>query len=522
MKNLIALFLTICLVFSCGSSQTNTDNKSTTISVELDPTEFASSITEEELKTFLYEYASDDFAGRETGELGQKKAVEFLKAQYVEMGIPSPLGDDDYFQEVALEVGKIPDGSITVNEKEFQHINDFIAFSSNSTGEYSSSEIVYAGYGIDHEAYSDYTNLDVKGKVVLIKAGEPKAEDGTYIVSGTKEPSKWSTTRQEYRAKNEVAAKMGAKALFYHNDKLFPSMSRRYASIKKSNGRGRMSLKGTFDDMYFFLIGDELMKELMPEKLETGSSTISKDINITYKRESDEIESENVLAYIEGSEIPDEVVVISAHLDHEGVKNGKVYNGADDDGSGTVAILEIAEAFKLAADKGQKPKRSVLFLHVTAEEKGLLGSRYYTDVDPVFPLENTVANLNIDMIGRMDPKRESANRNYVYLIGSDKLSSELHELSEAVNRKYCNIEFDYTFNDDNDPNRFYYRSDHYNFAKNNVPVIFYFNGTHDDYHQPSDTPDKIDYDILSNRTKLIFHTAWEIANRENRIQVDKS
>ena len=125
------------------------------------------------------------------------------------------------------------------------------------------------------------------------------------------------------------------------------------------------------------------------------------------------------------------------------------------------------------------------------------------------------------MIGRTDPKRESSNRNYLYLIGSDKLSSELHELSEEVNAKYCNIELDYTFNDENDPNRFYYRSDHYNFAKNNIPVIFYFNGTHADYHKPTDTPDKIDYDLLENRTRLVFHTAWELANRENRITVDK-
>lgn len=233
-------------------------------------------------------------------------------------------------------------------------------------------------------------------------------------------------------------------------------------------------------------------------------------------------ESENVLAYVKGSEKPEEVIVISAHLDHEGVKGDDIYNGADDDGSGTVAILQIAEAFKLASGNGYRPKRTILFLHVTGEEKGLLGSRYYTDIDPVFPLENTVANLNMDMIGRTDPKRESSNRNYLYLIGSDKLSTELHNISEEVNDKYCNIEFDYTYNDKNDPNRFYYRSDHYNFAKNNIPVIFYFNGTHDDYHQPSDTPDKIDYDLLENRTRLVFYTAWELANRENRIVVDKA
>jgi Zn-dependent M28 family amino/carboxypeptidase len=215
-------------------------------------------------------------------------------------------------------------------------------------------------------------------------------------------------------------------------------------------------------------------------------------------------------------------VVISSHLDHIGVNaDGAINNGADDDGSGTVAMLEIAEAFQMAADAGMGPKRSVVFLHVTGEEKGLLGSRYYTDFNPIFPLDNTVANLNIDMIGRTDPKRKG-DRNYIYLIGSDKLSSELHELSETVNTKYTQLELDYTYNDENDPNRFYYRSDHYNFAKNNIPIIFYFNGTHADYHRPGDTPDKINYDLLRNRSQLIFYTAWDIANRDNRITVDKA
>ncbi|APY09921.1 peptidase M28 [Seonamhaeicola sp. S2-3] len=230
--------------------------------------------------------------------------------------------------------------------------------------------------------------------------------------------------------------------------------------------------------------------------------------------------SENVLAYIKGSEKPDEIIVISAHLDHIGVNtNGEINNGADDDGSGTVAVLEIAEAFKTAADNGHGPKRSILFLHVTGEEIGLYGSKYYTDVDPIFPLENTVADLNIDMIGRVDSKHEN-NPNYLYLIGSDKLSKELHDLSEAVNKQYINMTFDYTYNAINDPNRFYYRSDHYNFAKNNIPVIFYFNGTHADYHKPTDTPDKIEYELLETRTRLIFYTAWELANREERIKLD--
>ena len=231
-------------------------------------------------------------------------------------------------------------------------------------------------------------------------------------------------------------------------------------------------------------------------------------------------DSENVVAYIKGSEKPDELIILSAHLDHVGTDDdGNVYNGADDDGSGTVALLEMAEAFQKAVKDGNGPKRSILFLHVTGEEIGLYGSKYYTE-NPLFPLENTVCNLNTDMIGRIDPDKADTP-NYIYLIGSDKLSQELHDVSEEVNKTYTNLELDYKFNDENDPNRFYYRSDHYNFAKNNIPVIFYFNGTHEDYHKMTDTPDKIEYELMETRTRLIFQTAWEIANREGRIVADK-
>ncbi len=336
MKKIIFLFCTLILITSCSSSQ-NKKGVESSKSVK----EYAETITSAELKEMLYTYASDEFEGRKTGEPGQKKAVNYIKAHYVENGIQSPIAEGDYFQEVPA---------------------DFL-------------------------------------------------RDG-------------------------------------------------------------------FND------------------------------------------SENVLAYIKGSEKPEEVLIISAHLDHIGIsKNGDINNGADDDGSGTVAILEIAEAFQKAVKEGNGPKRSILFLHVTGEEIGLYGSGYYTDEDPIFPLENTIANLNIDMIGRVDPKHEGKD-NYLYLIGSDKLSKELHNVSEAVNKAFFNIEFDYTYNDEDDPNRFYYRSDHYNFAKNNVPVIFYFNGTHADYHRPSDTPDKINYEFLETRARLIFHTAWELANRDERVKLD--
>ncbi|GEC72120.1 peptidase M28 [Flavobacterium flevense] len=230
-------------------------------------------------------------------------------------------------------------------------------------------------------------------------------------------------------------------------------------------------------------------------------------------------DSENIWAYIEGTEKPDEVVVISAHYDHVGTKNDAIFNGADDDGSGTVALLEIAQAFQLAKKEGHGPKRSILFLHVTAEEHGLHGSRYYIE-NPLFPIKNTVANINIDMIGRRD-EAHAASNNYVYLIGADRLSSELDEICKTVNEKYVQLNLDYKYNALNDPNNFYRRSDHYNFAALGIPSVFIFNGTHADYHRKTDTPDKIEYDALTKRTQLTFNIAWELANRENRIVVDK-
>ena len=230
-------------------------------------------------------------------------------------------------------------------------------------------------------------------------------------------------------------------------------------------------------------------------------------------------DSENIWAFIEGSEKPEEIVVVSAHYDHVGIKKGEVYNGADDDGSGTVALLEIAKAFQKAKKEGHGPKRSILILHMTGEEHGLYGSSYYSE-NPLFPLKNTVADVNIDMIGRRDKAHNDSN-NYIYLIGSDYLSTDLYNICENVNTKYTHLNLDYKYNDRKDPNRFYYRSDHYNFAKHGIPVVFLFNGVHADYHQASDEVDKIEFDALTKRTQLGFSIAWELANRDARIVVDK-
>ena len=236
------------------------------------------------------------------------------------------------------------------------------------------------------------------------------------------------------------------------------------------------------------------------------------------KNDNKYVKGENIIGFIEGSDLKDEIVVITAHYDHLGIKEDTlIYNGADDNGSGTSAIMEIAQAFMLAKQEGNGPRRSILIMPGSGEEKGLLGSKYYTE-NPIYPLENTIVNLNVDMIGRIDKNHD--NPDYVYLIGSDRLSTELHQVSEDINKQYFNFELDYTFNAEDDPNRYYYRSDHYNFAKNNIPVIFYFNGIHEDYHKPTDTVEKINFEKIQKISRYIFLTAWELANRDERPRLD--
>lgn len=511
-------FLALGLLVSCNASRTVVAEAQGS-QKQHNPVPYATTITQAELKEMLYHYASDTFEGREAGAPGQKKAVAYLKAKYETLGIPAAKQDGDYFQNVPLEEVAVPTGSLTINGSTFTVGEEVISFAAIQ-GQY--NQLVYAGYGIEADEYSDYSGLDVQGKLVLIKAGEPKNAQGTYVLSGTQQPSEWSTATQALEKKINLAQEKGATAVLYFDPLTFPRYKEYFAFVKDEVGHN-MVLKEEIGDNSIFFLNTKAATTLKKDiEVDATPQLLSTDLTFAIQSRNNTVRAENVIAFIPGSERPQEYVVISAHLDHIGVTaDGQINNGADDDGSGTVALLEIAEAFKKAAAQGQGPKRSVVFLHVTAEEKGLLGSQYYTDYDPVFPLAQTVANLNIDMIGRIDPKREG-DRNYIYLIGSDKLSTALHQLSEAVNATYAKLELDYTYNDENDPNRFYYRSDHYNFAKHNIPIIFYFNGTHEDYHRPSDTPDKINYDLLENRTRLIFHTAWELANRKDRVVVDKA
>ena len=470
----------------------------------------SNSIKVDELKEKVYTYSSDEFEGRGTPSKGQDLAVEYLVNHYKNLGIPS-VKKDSYRQAVPLQLEKEPEMSLKISGKEFTYYKDYISYSNGADFNYHSKEMIYVGFGIDDPKYSDYDGKDVKGKVVVVFGGEPLDENQNYFINGNNK-SKWSNAREEINLKKNAAKKRGALAMILADNFLFRKYEYRYRLSDSGQDEQRMALGNDEENNFQVLLFSKNHKDFL--------SNDDLSLSMNFKKNVEKFTADNVAAYIKGSEFPDEYIILTAHLDHVGIQNGEIYNGADDDGSGTVAMLEIAEAFSLAKKEGFTPKRSILFLHVTAEERGLLGSQYYADYEPLVPLDQTVANLNTDMIGRTDPNRGVRNTNYIYIIGSDILSNDLHKINMDAN-KYTNLELDFRFNDINDPNQFYYRSDHFHFVKNNIPAIFYFSGVHEDYHQPTDTAEKILYDVYKKRVKLIFHTAWGLANSDNKIRLNK-
>lgn len=488
---------------------------------------YAATITKEDLSKHLHIIASDEYGGRETGKESLTKAATYISDFYKEIGIP-PIKDIAYYQTYKVGLQEAAGVSITHNNKNFIQNNHFFNFPAYLKNEQINAEVVFAGYGIDDSLYSDYSNLDVKGKVVIILNGEPKNKSERYWVSNTDTPSKWSNKRNN--PKVSTAKAKGALALLIINENTL-EMIKTYTHFIESEKLKVLDKPEIDYDFPNFYISSEMadeiiskssqkLKEKINSKGVSESFVVKNKLSLSIDKKTTISDAHNVLAYIEGSDLKDELIILSAHYDHIGEHNGKIFNGADDDGSGTVAIMEIAEAFIKAKKDGKGPRRSILILNVSGEEKGLLGSKYYTEY-PVFPLENTVANLNIDMIGRLDEKHAD-NENYIYIIGSNMLSNDLHEINEKANATYTQLELDYEFNTTKDPNRYYYRSDHYNFAKNNIPVIFYFNGVHEDYHKETDTVDKIIFSKMEKITRLVFHTAWDLANRTKRIQLNVS
>lgn len=484
MKRIILLY---CLIISFGA-----------LAQDKQAVKYSKTITEKDLQSYLSVLASDSLEGRETGQRGQKKAAAYIAGKFKEFGLEPPVDTPDgksYLQSYPLKKMSYRTAYLKKVEEQKNNFEDFIYFSRSETKGEEYIDVLFLG----EISMDQLKSMDLKGK---------------YIAIVESEMADW---RKMLASVSDLKAE--GIFLFITDTQSYGFMKDRFAGYLKAP---RMSLNADNAEGKVF-IGDPALAQWMFGKtlddLTTAGKKETSHLILNADMLVEEIYAENVLGFLKGTEKPDEILVVTAHYDHIGISsNGEINNGADDDGSGSSTVLEIAQAFATAAKKGAGPKRSILFMTVSGEEKGLLGSEYYSE-HPVFPLDKTVADLNIDMVGRVD-EAHTDHPDYVYLIGSDKLSQELHNISEAANKTYMNLELDYTYNDENDPNRFYYRSDHYNFAKHNVPIIFYFNGTHADYHKPTDTIEKINFEVMRKRGQLVFFTAWDLANRANRIHAD--
>lgn len=468
------------------------------------------------LRPLLFTLAGPAMEGRETGTQGQRRAAQWIAQQYRDWGIAGGYRGA-YQQPYRLWQDTLQESLLEAGGRRFLFGRDYYcAVTENRNEALHVDSVAYAGYGIDDSAYSDYRGRDLRGKAVLVSLGEPRDADGHYLLGKGPAPGRWS---RELAGRVKAAREHGAALLFIVSPQVENISPRVLARLRRS--RVYLEKDSAVGPNYYFVspaMGAALLGRPLPADpgrfLETG-----RRVSERFTKNVLSLEASNVMAYIPGTDKAGELVVVSAHYDHLGIQGGQLYPGADDDGSGTVAVMEIARAFAQAAQQGHRPRRSLLFLHVSGEEKGLLGSSYYTS-HPVFPLNSTVADLNIDMIGRRDPLHPGDSP-YVYIVGDDKLSSVMRPLSVAVNEQYTGLAFDYKYNDPADPERIYYRSDHYNFARHDIPIIFYFDGLHADYHRPGDTPDKIDYPLLARRARLVFHTAWALANREQPPPVDR-
>lgn len=493
---------------------------------------FATAINVPALKKHLGYIAGDETQGRETGTEGQRIAAAYIEAHFKALGLLPAAQLNGYQQYYPLFRDTVVAASLTLGKQKLTFGTDFTApVTSNFTQQLEAKEMVFVGYGISSKLYDDYAGIDVKDKVVVFFLGEPKKGD-TFVISGRKRPSEWGSQALKLRTAKEkgaVAAILISSATEVFTPELAASAQKSNVYYPRNNNNNTPSINAVTvsHKVAGKLLGKDAFEQLLAKAkigdvLTGQTATIDNPkFQLLYSKNREQINASNVLGYIEGTDKKDEVVFLTAHYDHLGVRDGKIYYGADDDGSGTVAVMQMAEAFAKAKAAGQGPRRTVVFMTVSGEEKGLWGSEYYSE-HPVFPLDKTTVDLNIDMVGRIDTERTSADTlNYVYVIGHDKLSSDLPIINEAMNNKYTQLVLDYKYDDPNDKNRIYFRSDHYNFARKGVPILFFYDGMlKADYHKHTDTIDKIYWELYEKRVRMIFHTAWEMANRDDMLKRD--
>ncbi len=481
------------------------------------------------LQSNLEVLASDIFEGRETATRGEQLAALFISNELTKYGV-KPFGDDEtYFQFFDLMLRTVePETELTIISSngvtKVLKLGDDIYFSKEQmpSDKYKGieSSIVFAGYGITAEDYNynDYSGIDVKGKVVLLQSGFPGLDEkGFSAVDGKKFGDK------NYKIKNANDHSAAGVLLIPGGWTL-----KNWKYIKKKALSPAVSLISTDEEdkdvIPAAMLSEESVKYLLFDEEnsydeilvanENGKSfsgfDLTKKIIFSYKINTEIKQGRNVIGIIEGKneQLKNEYVVLTAHYDHEGIVGGEIYNGADDNGSGTVAILEAGRRLALLKNN----ERSILIVFHAGEEKGLLGSEYLTKNS--YFMSELVSSINVDMVGREDTES-------IYSIGSGKLSTELYELVERVNSETVRFELDYTFDDPNDPNRYYYRSDHYNYAKQNIPIVFFYDHMTEDYHKPTDDVDKINFEKLERISTLITELALRIANLDHKLKLDK-
>jgi hypothetical protein len=486
------------------------------------------SITPGELRMHLQFLASQELGGRYTLSPSFAIAARYLATRLEAYGFKGAGEHGDFLQTFQVVSSK-PDTAkssleITAGGKtNSYHFGDFYAGATSGTGS-AEGQVVFVGPGISSPAQKvdDYAGVDVKGKIVLIVPGAPSGIDAAKL--------------EENESGSGAAQAHGAVGILQLPPQRLLELMKNKGFADRAAGRESVRLaKDSEGKLPAVTLGPGVAEEILSsvgldlknvydlgrkQKLQSRKTDIS--VKMAVFMQTTVTTTQNVAATLEGTDpnLKNEYVVFSAHYDHlKTGANGEIYPGADDDGSGTTAILTIAHAMSL-----ERPKRSVLVMFHAGEELGLLGSEYNTDYAPAVPLDKMVADLNIDMIGRSKPAGDQnaadehlTDANSVYLVGSNRISQELHQLSEETNSQFQKMKLDYYYNDPDNPERIYYRSDHWNYAKHGVPVIFYFDGVHVDYHKPTDTVDKIDFDKMTKITRLVFETGWRIANLDHRL-----
>lgn len=492
----------------------------------------ADSIRALDLQAHLYFLAADEMAGRDSVSAEGRITANYIAAHFMRLGL-KPVGDNGtYFQNFNMVRAWLDEENTTLKaraggvEKTYQLGHDFQYTRQSNTPTNITAPLVFLGYGINapEYGYNDFAGADVRGKVAMVLTHEPQESD-----TNSKFKGKWHTIHAYNWYKIEQIRKAGAAGILIVQER--PHRPQRVPSAPTNAQAGptpQYALAGSFWDVPVFTItqdvADELLRgsnktvaqlqdqidrSLQPQSFDLAGVTIS--VRKSFK-DSKLISTRNVLGLLEGSDpqVKDEVIVITGHYDHVGIVSGRIYRGADDNASGTAAVMEIAEAYRSA---NLRPKRSLLFLIFEAEERGLLGAFHYVD-HPVIPMSKTVANLNMDMIGRDEHSATwnttaPENTNGVNVVGT-LYNPELRRIIEASNRN-INLKLDYK-TDADDREGWFSRSDHYPFALKSVPMVLFNTGEHPDYHTEHDSWDRINYAKMEKITRLVFLTSLELAN----------